>query len=1097
MRLSPCIHSSMRSRHVIEVLFVATTLVACKNESEKRFTSLPSSQTGISFVNENLETEQNNVFLYEYYYNGGGVAAGDINNDGLVDLYFTSNTGDNKLYLNKGNLRFEDISASSNTRAASGWKTGATMVDINSDGLLDICVSRSGPNPPYARMNLLFINNGDLTFREAAFSAKLNDASYTTQTAFFDYDRDGDLDAFILNHSLLDISNSFDISKRNSRKRHPDVGNKLLRNDNGKFVDVSDTLGIYGPASNYGLGVSLSDINNDGWVDIYAGSDYTGRDRLLLNDSGKFFVDATDSLLSHISKFTMGTDIADVNNDGFMDIYTADMLPEDNFRQKQLQGADRYDEYTAMAKNGLHRQVMRNMLHINNGNGTFSEVGQMLGVSNTDWSWATLFADFDNDGYQDLLVTNGFKRDLTNNDFAKFQAFNEFREARKKGEKTTFLDMLNKFDENKIANYIFRGRPDSAYQNVTKEWGMDEPSLSNGALYADLDNDGDLDIVVNNLNSAASVYRNNSDKIRKQNFLKVKLSGGGQNLFAVGSRVEVYAEGKVQVREQLPVRGFQSSVDPVLHFGMGTAEHIDSLVIRWPEGERQVVRNAKVNQSLSVAKDERTSTAGIPSVETLFYEATENPGLIHKENEFIDFKVQPLLPRMYSREGPAFASADVNGDGFPDYYVGGAAGYSGQLLMSDRKGGHDKTNPESFAQDRMAEDVDATFFDADGDGDKDLYVVAGGYEHTEINDLADKLYINNGRGTFTKRILTVDAFSGACVRAADVEGDGDLDLFVGARIKPGSYPRPPESMLLINDGDGSFSAGADFSLKGMVTDACWTDLNDDRKPDLLVVGEWMPVTVLLNENGRLVDRTSTFISGRTEGWWSSIVAADFDNDGDEDFVAGNFGTNSQLKASEKQPVFLVYDDFDQNGSVDPILQYFVQGQPWPYPSRDELVEQLPSFRKRFTNYRSYSGASLEQVLTNDELRKAERLNAFRLTTSFIRNDNGKLVMVPMPSAMQRSPVMALATMDLNRDGYPDVISGGGISNGRARTGPMVGNSGFVFLSNGKGGFQFVPPHVAGIAVPGDVRHIHIENEKVIFVLNGGSSISYVLSMVED
>jgi enediyne biosynthesis protein E4 len=1083
----------------IYVIVAAACFFSCSSKPDILFSRLESSATGILFNNQNTESENYNILTYEYYYNGGGVAVGDINNDGLTDIYFTSNSGENKLYLNQGDFQFKDITGTSGTSSPTGWKTGVSMVDANADGWLDIFVCRSGPIPNVNdRTNQLFINNKDLTFKESAWRVRLNDPSYTTQSAFFDYDRDGDLDVFVLNHSFLAISNSFDISQKSTSKRHPLVGNKLLRNDNGKYYDVSDSLGIYGPASNYGLGVSLSDINNDGWIDIYAGCDYTGRDRLLLNNKGKSFIDATDSLLSHLSKFTMGTDIADVNNDGYMDIYTVDMLPEDNYRQKQLQGSDRYDEYNAMVKNGLHHQCMRNMLHLNNGNGTFSEAGQMLGVSNTDWSWSSLFADFDNDGIQDLFVSNGFKRDLTNNDFAKFEAFNEIKEARKGGNKATLLDAIEKFGENKISNYIFQGRIDSAYRNVTEKWGLNEPSLTNGAAYADLDNDGDLDLITNNINDEAGIYRNNSEALAKNNFLRVQLSSSYKNSFAIGAKVSVQAGGDMQVRELLPVRGFQSAVDPILHFGLGKNESVDSVIVRWPDGTTQRLGRMKVNQLLKIAQTSGTQQAQAQSApDPIFTETDQGPTFVHKENDFVDFRVQPLLPRMYSREGPAFAVGDINGDGISDYYFGGAAGQPGEIHLASKAGLYRKTNLRWLEKDKGAEDIDAVFFDADADGDADLYVVTGGYEITDSTLLYDKLYINNGNGDFTRGDIPTVALTGSCVKPADVDGDGDVDLFVGTRIIPGKYPSPPASILLLNDGKGNFLADPRFKISGMVTDAVWTDMNKDGLPDLVVVGEWMPVKVFVNNNGLLKDQSEKFLPQRTDGFWSCIVGHDFDDDGDMDFVVGNQGTNTQLKVSEGQPVSMVFSDFDGNGSIDPLMSHYVRNEPWPYPGRDELAEQLPSFKKRFTDYRSYSLAKMEQVLTSEELASAGKLNAYRMETSFMRNDNGKFVLEPMPHQLQMAPVFAMGLMDVNGDGYLDVITGGNMSAGRARTGKMTGNCGFVCTSDGKGGFTYVSPSESGIGIAGDIRKIRVVGEKIVFVLNSGKSTAYSLSRKND
>jgi hypothetical protein len=783
----------------------------------------------------------------------------------------------------------------------------------------------------------------------------------------------------------------------------------------------------------------------------------------------------------------MGSDIADINNDGLMDIYTLDMLPEDNRRQKQLFGSDRYDVYAAMVKSGLHSQYMRNMLHLNNGDGTFSEIGQLAGVANTDWSWSALIADYDNDGIQDLFVSNGFKRDLTDNDFAKFKAQEEIILARKSGKKKSFLEVIDKFTENKIPNYIFQGNGDLTFTKRSVEWGIDEPSLTNGAAYGDLDNDGDLDLVLNNINEHAGIYRNNSETLLKNNYLQVHLSGKDQNTFALGAKVSLFTGDQKIVRELLPVRGFQSSVDPVLHFGLGSIEQIDSLHIRWPTGEFQVLKNVTANQKLQIKEEEGKTIPQRLSPATTYFLKKENViDFTYRENNFTDFHVQALLPRMYSTQGPAMASADVNNDGLSDIFVGGAKGQAGELFIQDKNGNYKRTWQALLAQ--HSEDVAAAFFDMDNDGDRDLYVVSGGYEYA-VNDkyLEDHLYENDGKGNFRSKGLPSFLSSGSCVRPSDVDSDGDTDLFVGGRIIPGRYPEKPESYMLLNDGKGNFSIDSALSpqlkLAGMVTDAVWVDLNKDKQEDLIVVGEWMPIRVFINSNGKFTDHSARYVKTKTEGLWNCIIAEDFDGDGDKDFVAGNYGLNSQMKVSAEKPATLVYSDFDNNGSVDPLLSYFIMDRSYPYPTRDELSEQLPSFKKRFTDYKSYSDASIEDVLSKQEVASAEKLIAYRCETAYIRNDTDSFEVVPMPVALQFAPVFSLAVMDVNQDGKADIVSGGNLSATRARTGKLTGNYGFVFLGDGKGSFDFVPPVKTGMYTKGDVRNIIIDRDRIIVGAN--------------
>lgn len=1067
------------------VLFVLF-LLSCSHDDDSLFSKISDRETGIDFVNENHETERSNILTYEYFYNGGGVALGDINNDGLIDIYFTSNLFSNKLYLNEGNFKFRDITKASGTACEVGWKTGVTMADVNGDGLLDIYVCRSAnPVDRERRRNILLINNGDLTFTDKAKEYNLDDPSYSTQAAFFDFDRDNDLDMVLLNHSLLDISNVYNLSVKNSNERFPDVGNKLYRNDNGYFTDISDSVGVYGSAFNYGLGISLSDINNDGWVDMYLGCDYTARDRMLINDRGRFFKDVTADQLSHISKFTMGTDIADINGDQQMDIFTLDMLPEDNYRQKQLMGVDEYNVFNRMVKSGLHAQYMRNMLHLNDGNGTFSEIGQLAGVSNTDWSWSALIEDFDNDGVPDIFVTNGFKRDLTNNDFAKFEAAKSVEAKLRKGEKVSLLEVIAKFEENKLPNYCFRGNGDLTFTNVTKAWGFDEPSIANGAAYADLDNDGDLDLVINNMNDKAGIYRNNAERLRN-NFLAVKLAGTA-NAFAVGARVTVFAGGKAWVKENLPVRGFQSSVDPVLHFGLGAVDRIDSIVVRWPTGDCQTVKNVSANQHIEITETDTNEVLPTSPSRAWFREVNESPDFRHTENEFVDFNIQSLLPRMYSTMGPALAVGDVNGDGLTDLLVGGAKGQPASLFLRARQGGYVKSHQPAFENDSDSEDVDAIFFDADNDGDQDAYVVSGGYEYNRADQaLQDRLYINDGNGLFTKSTLPEMHISGSSVRPSDVDLDGDLDLFVGGRIVPGRYPETPESVILINDGKGGFTIGSvpdELRMAGMITDAVWVDLNHDEYEDLIVVGEWMGIEVFLNEKGMLRQATADFVPDSASGWWNCIVAADFDNDGDADFVVGNVGLNNQIKASPERPASIWYADFDDNGSVDPILTYYIKGRSYPYPTRDELVGQLPGFRKRFNDYASYSRASLDELLTPDEKEAASKLTMVQMRSCFVRNEGDRFVIQPLPVQMQIAPVFAVATLDVNGDGNLDFVAGGNLTATRSRTGKMTGNTGFVFLGDGRGGFEFVGPSATGLHLTGDVRKILVDGDRLIVAIN--------------
>jgi enediyne biosynthesis protein E4 len=1066
------------------------------SRNEQLFTKLSAAETGINFVNINSESDEENILTYEYFYNGGGVAVGDINNDGLVDVYFSANQGENKLYLNKGNFKFEDITKQAGVSVKSGWCTGVAMVDINNDGYLDIYVSRSGWEHPIFRANVLLINNKDLTFTDKAAAYGLNDDSYSTQASFLDYDKDGDLDMFLLNHSRLLISNSYDVTKRYEKTRTKYVGNKLYNNNKGKYLDVSDSVGIFGPPSNYGLGVAYSDVNSDGWIDLYTSNDYTEKDKLFFNDQGKLFYDVSDSLLTHMSQFSMGVDIADINNDGWQDIVTVDMLPEENRRQKEFFWPDRYDVYATMVKNGLHHQYMRNMLQLNNGDGSFSEIGQLAGISNTDWSWAPLFADYDNDGLQDLLVTNGFKRNFTSNDFMRYQS--DLVKSAKQGKEIGKLaEVLKRMPATKVHNYIFQNKDGIKFEDKSMEWGLDADILANGAAYADLDNDGDLDLVTNAMDEEAGVYRNNGEK-NGNHFLKVRLQSNTNNSFALGARVTLYhSGGKLMTRTLCPYRGFQSSVEPALFFGLGRVNEIDSLHIEWPEGGVQKLSKIKTDQFI-ICKKNSISKKQNSFEPTLL---TQKVGLInfkHQENDFIDFKIQALLPRSYSTMGPAMAMSDVNEDGLSDLYVGGSKGKSGALLLQDKQGYYCESKLAKFTKD--AEETDAIFFDIDNDGDEDLYVVTGGYEFDASEKaLTDRLYTNEGNGKFKSKALPEMLSSGSCVRPADIDGDGDKDLFVGGRIVPGRYPEIPLSYILINDGKGNFTirtdeVSASLGKVGLVTDASWLDLNGDSQPDLIIVGEWMPITIYINNAGKLTDHTRSYIKEETAGWWNCILIGDFDGDTDQDFVVGNFGLNNQFKPTPEKPITLYYRDYDNNGSVDPIMNYFIGEKSYPSPTRDELTDQIPFFKKRFTNYGAYTTATIETILSDDEIATSRVHKAYRLESTYFRNDGHGFTLNALPSTVQFSPIFSLLATDINNDGKLDVVGGGNLSKMGARFGKASSSFGVVLIGNGKGGFDCLPSTKSGICIRGDIRKILIEkNNRLIFARSDNLPVIFDLT----
>jgi enediyne biosynthesis protein E4 len=1063
-------------------------LTACKSD-DKLFTSLSKSQTGLDFRNILEESEDLNVLNYTYFYNGGGVAVGDVNNDGLTDVLFTGNMVKNRLFLNKGDLNFEDITQTSGVAEQQGWCTGATMVDINQDGWLDIYICRSADTRADKRANLLYINNHDNTFVEKAADYGLADEGYSTQASFFDYDKDGDLDMFLLNHSLMEYAGFSKILPDLKKQRNPIYGNKLYQNDGSNhFTEVSEKANIASNVLSFGLGCAVSDYNNDGWLDIYVSNDFNEQDYLYINQKNGTFSEESASRLGHTSLFSMGSDAADINNDGHTDLITLDMLAEDNHRQKMTSGADNYDKFKLLESLGFGSQFSRNMLHLNNGNGSFAEIGQFSGISGTDWSWAALFQDYDNDGFKDLFVTNGFVRDYTDMDFLKYTTDEQIKAKEGQEAKLSVSDLIGQMPKSEVENYVFQNDGKLSFNKKNKDWGIEGTAVSSGAAYADFDNDGDMDLVINNINEYASFYQNNSEKLSKNNYLKIKLLGTKNNPSGIGSRVSVYAGGQIYMQEQIPVRGFQSSVEQILNFGIGETPQIDSVVVLWNNDKKQVLKKVKSNQTLSVKIAEANQVFDYQNdTEKIFF--TENQhslNFTHSENLYNDFKSQILLPNMLSRSGPYLAKGDVNNDGLEDLYVGGASGQSGELFLQQKNGNFSPKPQPIFKQNIASEDCDAVFFDADNDNDLDLYVVSGGNEFQE-NDVAlqDRLYLNDGKGNFNKSPLPKETTSGSCVRPADVDNDGDLDLFIGGRLSPQKYPQSPESQILINQGKGIFIKDnrQKISSLGMVADAVWIDLNKDKSLDLVVVGEWMPIKVFMNHNGKLSDQSEAWIKEPSGGFWNKLLAEDFDNDGDLDLVIGNHGLNSQIKATKNQPAEITFKDFDDNGTIDPIMSYYLNGKSYPFPSRDDLLEHLPMLKPKFTNYKSYTDAQLSDLFTTEQLKGSTTLQAQNLQTIYLENAGKSFKMKPLPVQTQFSPVYAITSTDVNADGKKDIILGGNLSTARIKFGKYDASLGTVLLGDGKGNFQNVPASKTGLNLKGDVRNMVMVGKKLVVGVN--------------